>query len=173
MTREGGWARKQLLDVARREMGACLKSAATGGSSTPEVVREFMRHLLEDGANGVVDSYGSTEFPGISNNGVVAESVELKLVAAGAYSPHDTPHPRGEIVVRRQGETPEEKVSYFKDPERSAAAWDKDGWYRTGDIGELRYTDTATPNTSAEILHAVGHHWAVRTSTRPSTSFSC
>ena len=69
---------------------SCTDKLHIGGSRTPEAVRRFMYFLLEEGCSGVIDSYGSTEFPGISNNGEIAPDVELKLIAChGGYSPND------------------------------------------------------------------------------------
>ena len=98
-----------------------------------------MYFLLEEGANGVIDSYGSTEFPGISNNGEIAPDVELKLVPChGGYSPDDTPNPRGEILVRRKNG---KRTYYWKNEKLTSSVWDADGWYHTGDVGELCYTE--------------------------------
>lgn len=128
-----------------------------GGSRTPEAVRRFMFFLLEDGSNGVTDSYGSTEFPGIASNGEIAPDVELKLIACpGGYSPDDRPHPRGEILVRRKDGS---RTSYWKNEELTASAWDVDGWYHTGDVGLLNYKQEQVPNRYSEIPRAKGHNW--------------
>jgi acyl-CoA synthetase (AMP-forming)/AMP-acid ligase II len=82
--------------------------------------------------------------PGISSNGLVNEGVELKLVpvlsadsGTTLYSPADRPCPRGEIHVRRaDGTVPS---YYWRRPDLQAAAWTEDGWYATGDVGELDY----------------------------------
>ena len=85
------------------ELTRLLHLCFQGGSRTPSAVRLFIFFLLEEGSNGVTDSYGSTEFPGISSNGEIAPDVELKLIPCqGGYSPDDQPNPRGEILVRRR-----------------------------------------------------------------------
>lgn len=85
------------------ELAQLLCLCFQGGSRTPAAVRLFIFFLLEEGSNGVTDSYGSTEFPGIASNGEIAPDVELKLIPCqGGYTPDDRPNPRGEILVRRR-----------------------------------------------------------------------
>lgn len=91
--------------------------------------------------NAVVNSYGATECPGISNNGIVAESIELRLEdvpdpkgEGGGYLSTDEPYPRGQIVVRSKQHMTE---GYWNMPEETRKSF-KDGWFYTGDIGELR-----------------------------------
>ena len=89
---------------------------------------------------------GSTEFPGISRNGEISGEIELKLepvVMSGKtiYSPQDTPHPRGEIVVRRKDGL---RTQYWQRPELDAEVW-RDGWFHTGDVGQLDYGAAQAP----------------------------
>ena len=170
--REGGAIRKRLLDSARDELGGSLMECATGGSHTPESVQHFMSFMLEEKcARMVKDAYGATEFPGISANGIIAANVELRLDPVRRddqllYSPDDRPHPRGEVMVRLLGETPPAKVFYWNRPEKTAAAWDSDGWYRTGDVGELDYQGKVIPNEyqrlDSEEQQVTGHTWTRR-----------
>jgi long-chain acyl-CoA synthetase len=86
----------------------------------------------------------STEFPGITSNGAIADGVEVKLEAVSrggvmVYSPDDKPCPRGEILVRRKGGLLVRPSYYWNRRELNSEAWTEDGWYRTGDIGELEY----------------------------------
>jgi long-subunit acyl-CoA synthetase (AMP-forming) len=48
--------------------------------------------------------------------------------------------PRGEIYARTRTMARE----YFKNPQKTAAAFTEDGWFRTGDIGEVHF-DEASP----------------------------
>jgi long-subunit acyl-CoA synthetase (AMP-forming) len=137
-TRTGGALRKRELNSVRADLGGSLQMLATGGSHTPAPVLYFMSFLL--GAEGnetrVTDAYGSTEFPGITSNGQIAEGVEMKLepvmrsqtvggvkVEVAVYSPHDTPCPRGEIVVRRKGGPAAKPSYYWNRPELNKEAW--------------------------------------------------
>jgi long-subunit acyl-CoA synthetase (AMP-forming) len=171
-TRRGGGVVKQHLDALRSQLGGCLRLVVTGGSRTPSNVREWMSWLLEEGnETRVVDSYGATEFPGISNNGVVNEGVEVRLLPVLSpttgevlYSPDDRPCPRGEILVRRcDGTRPS---FYWKRPNLNRTAWDTaEGWWRTGDIGELEYrafdacgSPLCQPNTHQRITPRCAHY---------------
>ena len=79
----------------------------------------------------VIQGYGSTEAGLVSTNfrgrtppgrvGWVLPPIEMRL------------EPDGEIVVRG----PSVFAGYWEDPESTAAAFTPDGWYRTGDIGEV------------------------------------
>jgi len=91
----------------------------------------------------IIRSYGSTEHPSTTGcqfddladrrhrtDGRALEGVELKLVdEEGAEVPPGSP---GEILSRG----PDLCVGYT-DPVLTAAAFDDEGWYRTGDIGVL------------------------------------
>ncbi len=64
--------------------------------------------------------------------GYVIEGAELQIVDTATGAPQPTGE-RGEIWVRGTGLMP----GYFRDPEATAAALRADGWYATGDLGEL------------------------------------
>eukprot|EP01062_Namystynia_karyoxenos_P042642 TRINITY_DN31212_c0_g1_i1.p1 TRINITY_DN31212_c0_g1~~TRINITY_DN31212_c0_g1_i1.p1 ORF type:complete len:1534 (+),score=283.66 TRINITY_DN31212_c0_g1_i1:77-4603(+) len=158
-TRQGAALELRHLRNAAAELGGALHMVITGGAPTPPSVKAFMGCCLEGGDDSaptapdgmtVIDSYGATEFPGISRNGIVQDDVELRLdpvVRTGAdgkesllYDPQGVP-PRGEMVVRRKGT--EVRQRYWKRAEEEAKVWSADGWYRTGDVGELDYREGA------------------------------
>jgi long-subunit acyl-CoA synthetase (AMP-forming) len=64
----------------------------------------------------------------------VPPSLELKLVSLPdlGYSASSNP-PQGEILLRGAPVAKE----YFKNPEETEKAYTSDGWFRTGDIGEI------------------------------------
>ncbi|CAG7853254.1 Long-chain-fatty-acid--CoA ligase 5; AltName: Full=Long-chain acyl-CoA synthetase 5; Short=LACS 5 [Serendipita indica DSM 11827] len=67
--------------------------------------------------------------------GSVSSSVEVKLVDVPdlGYSAEDRPNPRGELCVRG----PSVFKEYYKEPELTKQAKDADGWFHTGDVGEI------------------------------------
>lgn len=66
--------------------------------------------------------------------GPVPPSLELKLVGLPDLNYSiDTKPPQGEILLRGKAVARE----YFKNPEETAKAFTEDGWFRTGDIGEI------------------------------------
>merc|ERR1719174_2806343 len=67
--------------------------------------------------------------------GVPFPSVEYRLEAVPEmeYSPFDNP-PRGEVLIRG----PATFSGYYKDPKQTSDAIDKDGFFHTGDIGEIQ-----------------------------------
>ncbi len=103
--------------------------AGLGGSPVPDAVTQRASSL----GIAVYRSYGSTEHPSITGclmddpedkrlttDGRVLPGVELRL------------DDEGQIISRG----PDLCLGYT-DPALTAAAFDDDGWYRTGDIGEL------------------------------------
>ncbi|MDV6266875.1 AMP-binding protein [Rhodococcus globerulus] len=108
---------------------ACMKYAGLGGSSVPAAVT---RRLADFGIT-VFRSYGSTEHPSITGSshlapedkrlftdGNVMEGAEIRLADDG------------EILSRG----PDLCIGYT-DQALTDATFDADGWYHTGDIGEI------------------------------------
>ncbi|KUN80897.1 AMP-dependent synthetase [Streptomyces griseoruber] len=106
---------------------ARLRYAGLGGASVASAVTT----RLEDLGITVFRAYGSTEHPSVTctpydgpaagrlhTDGIPLPGVELRLAADG------------EILTRG----PDLCLGYT-DPALTAAAFDEDGWYRTGDIG--------------------------------------
>lgn len=122
-----------------REHAARMTRVGLGGAPVP--VSLCQRAAALDIA--ITRAYGSTEHPSTTgcqlddpedrrhrSDGRAAEAVELRLVdAEGAEVPAGTP---GEILSRG----PDLCLGYT-DPALTAAAFDDDGWYHTGDIGVL------------------------------------
>ncbi|KAG6859170.1 hypothetical protein C0991_001169, partial [Blastosporella zonata] len=75
------------------------------------------------------------ELPGPGRVGLPVPSVEIKLldVPDAGYSSKDTP-PRGEVCIRGPSVT----KGYYKRPDLNSDEniFTKDGWLRTGDVGQ-------------------------------------
>ncbi|MEO3787474.1 AMP-binding protein [Actinocorallia sp. B10E7] len=106
-----------------------MRYAGLGGSSVPSAVTT----RLEELGITVFRSYGSTEHPSITGSRHTAP-VDKRIHTDGDVLPGV------EIRLAEDGEIlsrgPELCLGYT-DPALTAAAFDEDGWYRTGDIGVL------------------------------------
>lgn len=133
-----------LLEHPRRDQFdlSALRAAFLASAVLPE---SLLRAIVDEGlATTVAAGYGLTEGgpvvlsrPGddpsitATTAGVVGRGVELKIVdGTGADVPLGEP---GEILVR----SPMNMLGYLDDPEQTAAAFDADGFLRTGDVGVL------------------------------------
>ena len=92
------------------------------------------------------NSYGSSEFPGISLNGAVSDAIDLELVpiydenSKCVCDPADPSNRTGRGEIRVRHKDPSLSVRYYRNEEATAAAC-RDGWYYTGDIGEWALDD--------------------------------
>jgi acyl-CoA synthetase len=106
-----------------------LKYAGLGGSSVPASVTTRLARL----GITVFRSYGSTEHPSITGSRYTAPEAKRLYTDGNAL-------PGVEIRLAADGEIlsrgPDLCIGYT-DPALTEAAFDDDGWYRTGDIGAL------------------------------------
>jgi long-chain acyl-CoA synthetase len=66
----------------------------------------------------------------------------LKDVPDMQYLSSDKPYPRGELCMKGSTIT----SGYYKRPDKTAEAFDEDGWFRTGDVAMIY------PNGSVRII---------------------
>lgn len=123
-------------DRARRDLSS-LRTGATLG--TPEQ----LKRAVSLGAAQICNVYGLTEIYGNSHATSADDPLELRLVSSG----RPLPGVSQKIVDIESGlELPPGKVGelrlkgrvtkgYFKDPEQTAAAFDDEGYFKTGDLG--------------------------------------
>ena len=108
---------------------ALMPFAGLGGSTVPIAVMERLTRL----GIKAFRSYGSTEHPSIT--GCLIDEPEIKRNTTDGHT-----LPGVEIRLDDEGEIssrgPDLCMGYT-DPALTAAAFDADGWYRTGDVGVL------------------------------------
>ncbi|MGL4608432.1 MAG: AMP-dependent synthetase/ligase [Trueperaceae bacterium] len=121
-------ASKLVFSKWREALGGNLKYAVLGGAATrPELVNIFAAAGIK-----LLQGYGLTETsPVVSFNrphqnrpgssGTALEGVEIKISEAG------------EIMTRG----PHVMKGYYKNPEATKEVMTEDGWFRTGDLGEM------------------------------------
>jgi fatty-acyl-CoA synthase len=121
-------------DYAKRDLSS-LRSGATIG--TPEQIRRAAKL-----APAVCQVYGLTEVYGNCHVTNAGDALELRMRSAGKPLPGTRQHivdPQTELEVG-VGEVGELRVQghvmkgYYKDPVQTAAAFDKHGFFRTGDL---------------------------------------
>ncbi len=112
-------------------LGGRFVTAVTASASISPELKAWAGWLLE---LPVVEGYGSTEAGGVFFDGVVQRPpvTDYKLVDVPelGYFHTDRPYPRGELLVKSEQLFP----GYYNRPEITAAVFDEDGFYRTGDI---------------------------------------
>lgn len=110
-----------------------LRLITAGGAPTPPgVVRELIETF---GVRGVMNSYGLTEFP-IATAPTPDDAEDILLRSVGKPGPGA----QARIVdgeVRLKGP---QCFSGYLDPSLATAAFDEEGWFRTGDLGEIDST---------------------------------
>jgi fatty-acyl-CoA synthase len=122
---------------------SCLHSVVVAGAPVPpSLIAQYAKHSIV-----LQQAWGLTETAPFATH-LPAEHTLTKLGSAGITMPHTEiqivdpasglpvgPGVNGEILVRGPNVTP----AYWNNPDATAAAFDDDGWFHSGDIG---YVDT-------------------------------
>ncbi len=123
--------RELLLEIRNSVLGGRLLSCNFGSAPLAPELRQFMEACL---GYGMDDYYGATEISGaIRNQRVLRPPViayKLDDVPELGYFKTDKPYPRGELVIK----TSSVMLGYYKRPDVTAAVFDEEGYYKTGDI---------------------------------------
>ena len=117
---------------ARAAFGPQLKSVSSGTAPLSPEVNSYLQQVF--GARYVGSGYGTSETGMIALKEEIVPGVEVRLrdVPELGFYYSDKPLPRGEILVKTEG-----MATYWKDAARTREAYTEEGYYITGDIGEL------------------------------------
>ncbi|HJQ46750.1 MAG TPA: carboxylic acid reductase [Amycolatopsis sp.] len=128
-------------------LGGRVVWAGTGSAPLSPEMTTFVESCVDLPLH---DGYGSTEAGRITTDGKVTRPPvrDYKLVDVPelGYFRTDSPHPRGELLVKTDTMIP----GYYRRPEATAEIFDDEGYYKTGDImaeigpDELVYVDRRT-----------------------------
>ncbi len=123
-------ANKLIFSKWREALGGELKGVIAGGAALqPRLARVFWAAKIF-----VQEGYGLTETsPLVAANNVYHPYVRFGWVGYVKEPVEVKTTPDGEILVKG----PNVMKGYYKDPEKTAQAIDQEGWFHTGDIGEL------------------------------------
>jgi fatty-acyl-CoA synthase len=126
-------------DFGRTDLSSVRAVLATGAPAALRQVQSSFGHP------SVVSSYGLTESGGITASSAPSEKAEDRMncglpfrgmearVVAPESGRDQPPGVRGEIVLRGVGMF----EGYHRDPEKTSAVLDPEGWFHTGDLGAL------------------------------------
>jgi fatty acid CoA ligase FadD9 len=120
---------------AAAELRVRVGGRAVGGLLGSAPLAAEMKAFLASGLDvHIADAYGLTETGTVTLDGVISRKRvhDYKLIDVPelGYFRTDRPYPRGELLVKTDMMTP----GYYKRPELTAAVFDADGYYRTGDV---------------------------------------
>ena len=139
-----------VLSAVRAATGGRLRLALSGGAALSRETQEFLNLALVK----LLQGYGMTESCGMcavmppeyfqyGSVGLVMPSVEVRLkdVSEAGYFSTNNP-PQGEVLIRG----PSVISGYYKrdDLNNDENIFTKDGWLRTGDVGEFNADGTLT-----------------------------
>jgi fatty-acyl-CoA synthase len=128
-------------DFPKRKIG--IKAAVIGGADvSPELVRTIIAKM---GIKDLINAYGLTENTGVSTMTQPGDPPEVIAYTAGKLIFPDCelkvldPDTGKEVPRGTQGEICSKGFfvmkEYYKQPEETKKAFNKDGWFRTGDLG--------------------------------------
>lgn len=122
-----------------------IRSGWIGGSSIPEEVVKQIREKI--GMPGLIAVYGMTETTSVTTFSRIGDPLEIVANWSGVPISHDyevkiaDPQNGEELARGQEGEVWVRghivMKGYYKNPDATKAAITEDGWFRTGDIGQM------------------------------------
>ncbi len=119
-------AKKLVFNKIGNIFGGEFIQCISGGAPLSEEVGEF---LLAAGI-GIIEGYGLTEMSPVTHVNTV-DHIKFGTVGKALPDVETKIAEDGEILLKG----PNRMEKYFNNPEETAEAIDKDGWFHTGDIG--------------------------------------
>lgn len=125
-----GIARKLIFSKWQEALGGNVKAIASGSAAlNPRLARIFLAADIN-----IQEGYGLTETsPVISVNCPLNDGTRIGTVGRPINNVEVKIAEDGEILTKG----PNVMMGYYNQPEKTAEVLDKDGWFHTGDIGEL------------------------------------
>jgi fatty-acyl-CoA synthase len=131
-------------DFPKRDTTSIKASVIGGADVSPDLVRTIMDRM---GIKDLISAYGLTENTGVSTMSQPGDPPEVIANSAGRLIFDDCelkildPGTGEELPRGSQGEICSRGFyvmkEYYKQPEETKAAFNKDGWFRTGDLGTM------------------------------------
>lgn len=130
----------KVFAMPRQLLGGRVRAILSGGAPMSAKTQEFLTvvfgcsvgqgyGLTETAANCTIQRYWDVQE---ENIGGLLSTCEVKLRDVEDWK-HTDPNPRGEVYIRG----PAVSKGYYKQPEKTAEAFGKDGWFATGDVGQF------------------------------------
>lgn len=123
--------RRKLFKSIFNQIGPKLRLGICGAAPlNPEIIKGFDKFGLK-----ILEGYGLTETSPLvaGNNDFVNKPGTVGYPIAGVEIAIDNPDENGAGEIITRGENV--MLGYYENPEATAEVIDKDGWFRTGDVG--------------------------------------